>query len=283
MRLICLSITLTLLMITLNTVAAPLQLDVMSFNIRMPSMSDGDNHWNHRKEMVVRVIERYKPMVFGVQECVPEQGAYLETALFDYACFGVGREPGLRGEGVNIFYRRNDIAILEAGNYWLSETPDEIASMSWDTACRRMVTWAKCYHKKSKRVFYYANTHLDHKSKAAREGGSALIAKRSEVFSEGFPVVVTGDFNAQAGKSVPWDNFINAGFKDAWVEADMTLGSTTTWSGFKAPEPNRDRRIDWILFKGEAEVELCETVNYNEDGRYPSDHFPVFAKLTFAE
>jgi endonuclease/exonuclease/phosphatase family metal-dependent hydrolase len=40
-----------------------------------------------------------------------------------------------------------------------------------------------------------------------------------------------------------------------------------------------DRRIDWILTRGPVAVERCETVTFNQDGRYPSDHFPVVADL----
>ena len=39
------------------------------------------------------------------------------------------------------------------------------------------------------------------------------------------------------------------------------------------------RRIDWILFAGTFTVLQHETITYNEEGRYPSDHFPVITVL----
>jgi hypothetical protein len=34
-----------------------------------------------------------------------------------------------------------------------------------------------------------------------------------------------------------------------------------------------------ILFRGEVSVELAETVTFNRDGKFPSDHCPVIARV----
>src|SRR3546814_2598393 len=57
----------------------------------------------------------------------------------------------------------------------------------------------------------------------------------------------------------------------AWKSADERIGPTITWSAFKAPEKDQDRRIDWVLTRGPISVSKCETVTFNRDGRYPSD------------
>jgi endonuclease/exonuclease/phosphatase family metal-dependent hydrolase len=49
--------------------------------------------------------------------------------------------------------------------------------------------------------------------------------------------------------------------------------------GFGAPRPGDTSRIDWILVGGPIQVQSVETVLYNEGGRYPSDHFPVAARV----
>ena len=38
-------------------------------------------------------------------------------------------------------------------------------------------------------------------------------------------------------------------------------------------------RIDWILVGGPIDVLSAETILFNEAGRYPSDHFPVAARV----
>jgi endonuclease/exonuclease/phosphatase family metal-dependent hydrolase len=94
-----------------------------------------------------------------------------------------------------------------------------------------------------------------------------------------YPVIVVGDFNASAQQSRPYDAAIAAGFSDAWISAQERIGPSVTFSSFTAPSPEVDNRIDWILHRGPITVSQCETILYNENGRYPSDHLPVFARL----
>jgi len=38
-------------------------------------------------------------------------------------------------------------------------------------------------------------------------------------------------------------------------------------------------RIDWIFYRGAVKALESETIVRSQDGRYPSDHFPVLAVL----
>ena len=69
------------------------------------------------------------------------------------------------------------------------------------------------------------------------------------------------------------------GLDDAWVVADERRGPALTWSGFGPPDDGVTGRIDWILVGGPIGVRSVETVLYNDGGRYPSDHYPVTARL----
>lgn len=43
---------------------------------------------------------------------------------------------------------------------------------------------------------------------------------------------------------------------------------------------NQDLHVDWILFRGRALVPAySEIVDYNVDGRYPSDHYPMYVEF----
>ena len=42
-------------------------------------------------------------------------------------------------------------------------------------------------------------------------------------------------------------------------------------------------RIDWILVGGPVEVRSVETVVHHAEGRYPSDHYPVMARVEIRE
>jgi len=265
------------------TASADVSLSVMTFNVRYGTAKDGENSWKHRRDVVVKTIRKYDPDVFGTQECLDFQAEYITGKLPEYRWFGVGREKDGTGEMMAVFYRHSVVNPMELGNFWLSETPEVPGSKSWDTACTRMVTWARFYHHKSESAFYLFNTHFDHRSEAARVGAAHLLPKRLNLLAGDAPAIVTGDFNAAAEKSEPWKVMTQGGLSDAWLAAKKQVGCTMTFGGYNAPKPEGGNRIDWILTQGPITVESCETVLYNEDGRYPSDHYPVFAKVKVGE
>ena len=73
--------------------AAP-ELRVMSFNIRYGTASDGENHWDHRREFVVSTIRAFNPDLLGTQETLGFQRDYLAEHLPEYEVLGVGRNDG---------------------------------------------------------------------------------------------------------------------------------------------------------------------------------------------
>lgn len=259
------------------------ELSVMSFNIRYGSADDGPNSWEQRKQTVANTIRHYSPDIVGTQECLLFQAQYLDEALPEYEHFGVGRKPNGTGERMQIFFKTELLAPIETGNFWLSETPEVPGSRAWDAGSRRMVTWAKFYHLKSRRFFYFMNTHLDNSSELARKEGALVIARRVKDMPEKLPMVLLGDFNSNAeAKTEPWTILTRRLFQDAWISTKNAVGPKITSSRF-GPPADRVNRIDWILHRGGFSVNHCETVLFNENGRYPSDHYPVFARLIFSE
>jgi endonuclease/exonuclease/phosphatase family metal-dependent hydrolase len=53
-----------------------------------------------------------------------------------------------------------------------------------------------------------------------------------------------------------------------------------TSNGFQAIRPN-GVRIDWILTRGDVAVDSAEIVTFSRNGQFPSDHFPVVARMRF--
>ncbi|MCP4640502.1 MAG: endonuclease/exonuclease/phosphatase family protein [bacterium] len=261
---------------------AQMELDVMSFNLRYGTALDGANSWTRRCGLVTKVIADYSPDIVGTQECLAFQAEHIAAELPEYRWFGVGREANGKGEHSAILYKHAVVEPLETGNFWLSETPEAPGSKSWNTACTRMVTWGKFYHFETKRCFYAFNTHLDHRSEEARVGGAKLLAERIPAIAGDLPVMVTGDFNAVAGRSEAWKELTGSGLVDAYDVAAETAGPKSTWCGFEKPDES-GRRIDWVLCGGAVTVGRCEVVGYNQDGRYPSDHLPVVATVSAGE
>ena len=65
--------------------------------------------------------------------------------------------------------------------------------------------------------------------------------------------------------------------RDVWDAAPQRSGPAATFHEFTGKP---DQRIDWILYRGLQPLSV-RTVATHEDGRYPSDHFPVVAEFEF--
>lgn len=265
-------------------VATPLK--VMSFNIRYGTAKDGNDHWKNRDYLVAETIKTFDPDLLGGQEVLKFQTEFLKSNLPEYGFHGVGRQNGSdTGEYVPVMYKLNRFDLLDSGHFWLSETPEVAGSKSWDSSLPRMVSWAKLRDKKNRGAeFVFLNTHFDHRGKTARLESARLIRKRVEEFLKNkLPVIVTGDFNTTeddqpyaalvAGKSGNKIPLIDS-YRKTYPDRSPNESSFTAWNGRR-----NGTRIDWILHSSEFRT-LQSVINYtNEEGRYPSDHYPVQAIL----
>jgi len=257
----------------------PLALCVMSFNLRYASPTP-PNAWPQRRPVMRACIEKMQPDLIGTQEGLFAQLKDLAADLAAYEWIGLGREGGSHGEFMAIFYRKERFEPLEFDHFWLSDTPNVIASASWGNSNRRMVTWVKFRDRPAKREFYFWNTHLDHQVQLAREKSAALIRQRVEALPGTLPVLLVGDFNATAGANPAYDILVGeGGFTDTWTIArERRNQNINSFHSFRGPQPG-GQRIDWILARGPVTVEAMEIVTFEQDGQYPSDHFPVVAWL----
>lgn len=254
---------------------------LMSFNIRYGTANDGPNHWDQRRDMVMEVIERHGSDVVGVQEALAFQVAQIRERFPNYAAVGVGRDDGLTGgEHCTILYRSDRFTLAESGTFWLSDTPDAVASVTWGNAITRICTWARLIDDASGRGFYVFNTHFDHVSQPSRERSVGLIAERVAARNHPDPFVVMGDFNV--GEANPAMEFLlrspdGPGWVDTFrvIHPDETVVGTFT--GF------RDRidgdKIDFVLVPPGVRVLDATIDRTRTDGRSPSDHEPVTAVI----
>ena len=250
-------------------------LRVMTFNVRLPMASDGPERWEARRDLFVKTIREQHPDVFGTQELYKEQGDYVVAKLPGYKWFGMGRKGGEGDEHMGVFYRTDELRVLDSGNFWLSDTPDVPGSDTWGTPFPRMVTWARFQRKSDGRTFVMFDTHLPYREQdnVAREKGAAVILKRIAKLPPNEPFVLTGDFNTTPDSKV--HAMLTQHLKDAWLVAPHRSGPDKTFHNFTGKPTER---IDWILVRG-FKVEDVRTVNTHEGQIYPSDHFPVMADL----
>ena len=260
---------------------------VMSFNIRYGSAKDGENAWEKRKDFLIETIQGFDPDLLGTQETLAFQRDDLAAGLTGHDVLAAGRDDGReKGEMMALFYRKARFDKLDGGHFWLSETPDEPGSKSWDTSLPRMVTWVKLRDRSDPDAppIAFFNTHFDHIGRTARLESARLIRRKIDELAEGCRVVLTGDFNSAEG-SDPYralfgpDATMPSSLRDTFRIVHPTRGEDEgTYSNFR-PGPVRGGRIDWIGCSDDWEVRAASIDHTSREGRAPSDHFPVTAIL----
>ncbi|MGN1211550.1 MAG: endonuclease/exonuclease/phosphatase family protein [Candidatus Cryptobacteroides sp.] len=252
------------------------EITVISYNIRMGAAKDGTNSWEYRYPASAMMITDQAPDVFGVQEAYDYQVKYLNDYCKGYKSVGVGRENGkTKGEHMSIFYNTKNISLLKWGTYWLSETP-ETPSMGWDAACKRTATWTLMKDKRTGRKFYYVNTHLDHVGKEAQKNGLKLIVERIKAMNkEGYPMILTGDFNVKPENPVLED------LDKMMISARKSAVKTDNGDTFNGWGKGKGV-IDYIYYSGFSTCTTFEVIRKPYMERtYISDHYPVKATLIF--
>ena len=295
---------------------------VGSYNIRYKAWNDSvqGELWPKRCQVICDQVNFMSPDIFGTQEVLYEQLGDMLNALDGYDYIGVGRDDGKHGgEHEAIFYKKDRLRLLDHGDFWLNETPDRPA-LGWDAACIRICTWGKFCHikqppqerhglfgkKKAKRDdFYFFNLHMDHVGVVARREAAKLIVQKIREIAQGYPVIVTGDFNVDQTNEI-YSIFTRSGLlKDSYDAARIRFAENGTFNAFKT-NYFTESRIDHVFVSPIMNVEAYGvltnsywTPDDDPDNtlkssdapqeisfdtyirRNPSDHYPVFVKLRF--
>ena len=248
------------------------QVKVMSFNVRVGSENGTDpQDWPERRKSVKPLLTKENPTVIGLQEALKHQMDYISLEMEDYGAYGVGRDDGKSsGEIMAILWNRKQVSCERMETFWLSPTPDQV-SLGWDARYKRTATWGEFTVLATKQKFFYLNTHVDNEGNLARLQSIALIKEKiKELNPYGFPVIVTGDFNAGLEHAMfePFGEWLF----DARSTAPVT-DTKPTYHGFG----KYSTKIDHIFYCGLEPLEY-ETVTKTYEGvTYISDHYPITA------
>lgn len=265
----------TALLALLLMACQPAPLTVMSFNVRNSAASDGPNDWELRKSATAAMLSEVKPDVFGVQEALPDQIDYILEAAPSYQCYGIGRNDGVEGERMSIFYNTERMQMEDHGTWWLSETPD-VPSRGWDAKYPRTATWALLSDLRTGRQLYFVDTHLDHRGVAARREGLLMIVSKVREMNPDVPMVLLGDFNVEPGDSAL------LALDGLMLDARSTARKTTDVPSFNGFGESRATLIDYIYYSGFSAAREFRVVTESFDGKpYISDHYPIVAKLDY--
>lgn len=261
---------------------------VMSFNIRFGTANDGNNSWNQRDYLVLDTIRTFHPDLLGGQEVLKFQADFIKDNLDGYGFHGVGRDDGgEKGEYSPLYYRKSRFQLVDSGHFWLSESPDEPGSVSWDSSLTRMCSWIVLDDllDQSDDVIAVANTHFDHRGVKARFESAKLIRAMRDNLGEDLPVIVMGDFNttedtdaykvltASDPAAYTFGNLIDS-YRSIHPARNDMEASFSQFNNHRAGS-----RIDFI-FHSHHWITLNAAIDYtSEQGRNPSDHYPVTAVL----
>jgi len=259
---------------------------VMSFNIRYGTADDGENHWEKRKAFLVDTIKEFNPDLLGTQETLGFQRDYLASQLPEYDTLGVGRDDGKEaGEMMALYYHKDRFEKIDGGHFWLSESPEQPGTKSWDSSLPRMVTWVLLRERNLQGApsIAFFNTHFDHRGAEARLESARLIRKRISQREE-YPIIVTGDFNTGEGTD-PYqalfgdvDNQPSPIVDTYRLVHPVRAQNEGTFSGFRVSATDGER-IDWIGASRHWEILEAGIDHSERDGSTPSDHFAVTAIL----
>ena len=284
---------------------------VGSYNIRYKNRNDSlnGNVWAKRCQVICDQVNFMNPLIFGTQEVLYNQLQDLQQDLDGYDYIGIGRDDGERGgEHEAIFYKKDQLTLLDSGNFWLSETPEK-PGLGWDAACIRICTWGKfqvnAKKKKDRTTFYFFNLHMDHVGVVARREAAKLVVARIQEIANDARVILTGDFNVDQTNEI-YNIFTDSGLlKDSYETARIRFAENGTFNAFKT-EYFTTSRIDHVFVSPAITVEAYGvlTNSYwtknqisdealkasdapqeiwfsNTTRRNPSDHYPVFVKIVF--
>ena len=261
-------------------VQAP-DLAVTTFNIRYGTAADGENRWELRRPLFLDVLRAQHADVVGFQEALRFQLDEIGAEFREYRELGVGRDDGdTLGEYAAILYRHDRLEVLEYDTFWLSPTPEMVASTGWGNRITRICTWARFRDHRTARTFYIVNVHFDHESQPSREHAAELVSERIRERAHADPVILLGDFNAGETNPARRRLLDAVPLRDAFRVAHPGVDTVGTFNGFEGTRTGE--MIDAVLISSGWEVLDARIDRTARGGRYPSDHFPVTVRVRFS-
>lgn len=248
--------------------------NVVSLNVKVTNPNDkGDKRWSVRSPLIAKYLTDVAPDIVCMQELAKSQYDDIVTRLPQYTFFWYGRSSGSDPEGLAILWSSR-FQLVRQDRFWLSETPS-VPSLGWGAQYERLCVNVGLFDKNNDLTLNVFNVHLDNASKQAREKGIGLVVEQAKDI--GGETLICGDFNTTANSDCY--KIVAAEFVDCQAEAKescqgITFHNYGVGSGHKSA-------IDFVFCGKDFVVEKFAIVTDNSDeGKYLSDHYPVWAKLS---
>ena len=238
----------------------------------------GNHRWWKRAEFYLKNIAEVSPDILGVQEAQPEQYEFLKDRLEGYeSVIGYRDKKGAKSEACPIFYNASRFTLVNGGIFWLTDTPN-VMSKREGSIQYRIATFAKLKENATGLVIAVYNAHPDWTPLDARKEEIKVLAAHAQA-SDADKVVVLGDLNSDKNTEDGSDSLaaLEAFLKDSTTFPGMS-NYGITYQGYGLFE---GEWLDYIYLPESATVLSVGKVDKIYDGVYPSDHFPIYAKVKF--
>lgn len=287
--------TFTLLILAHAALAAPLTLNVITYNVLVDiEEKPGVPTWEARRDLAVATMKAQSPDLFALEECTPAQYKFMQDQFPDFDSIGAvpleGKEYELFKQIVSVvtktdfkeytdallFFRREVFERIDDGHIWLSPTPERMSN-GYGNFLPRLAVWARLKHKPTGKIFLVTATHFDNTSPAQKHMAAQLKDTWPTLLAGSDEGIFLGDFNSNPG-SEAYETILASGWKNALTTVRETAPAQVTTVDDTTGD---DDRIDHIFYRGP----LLQPVAWRrlEAATRLSDHFPVFAGFVLNE
>ena len=259
------------------------EVNVMSYNVFYQDAA-------YRYETIFDIIREADPDVLFLQE-VSEEWIPLLQEFMDsdgYAYYGYGRYgsefSGVQEHGdqyAPVLWKADKYDVVEQGHFWLSSTPDEVRSSSWEDGTLsefpRCNNWVKLKDKETEKEFMVSAIHLPPEKGFVPKNSIKLLNEKLPELAGDCPIIIGGDFNMLFTED-PYTLVTGGGFEDARFLAEETEKTKGTFHKFGEYD-GQELWGDYIFVnkqKSNIKVKSFEILeDYMETGEHASDHFPI--------
>ena len=251
-------------------------LTVMSYNILYDMDKEGRSE-ACREEMLATIMEE-DPDVIGMQEVTTDHRKYFEKNMTGYSCCA-GADETLSND---IYWKTEKFKLIKKGYFYMSDTPT-VKSKFEGSNSNRTFTFVILEVKETGNQFLFVDVHVDYRAldTVRAKQLAVLTSLLPKINKNDLPVVVVGDFNSNGNEaSIPRFLTENPTIKKASdvAETKGDIGGTLAGSAFEI----RDNKytFDYVFVTTDkVETQYYTVVNNVVNGKYPSDHLPVLAKI----
>ena len=213
------------------------EVNVMSYNV---FYQDAE----YRSESIFNIIKDADPDVLFLQEVsemwLPLLHDFMEENGYAYYAYGrYGSEmSGTQEHGdqyAPVLWKADKYDVVEEGHFWLSSTPDEVRSSSWEDGTvsefPRCNNWVKLKDKETEKEFLVSCIHLAAEQGLVRPNSVKLLNQKLPELAGGCPIIIGGDFNMTLTDST-YTRVKDGGFEDVRFIAEQTEKTKGTFHKF---------------------------------------------------